>query len=89
MTKKFHFKVQGEEAGTSLLQFLKEKSGFSGKEVKRSIDAKTCLVNGLVERFSTYRIVRGDLITFSKEEKVEEESVTLYRYESSRLGAAR
>ncbi len=78
MTKKFHFKVQGDEAGTSLLQFLKEKSGFSGKEVKRSIDAKTCLVNGLVERFSTYRIARGDLITFSKEEKVEA-PVSLYQ----------
>jgi 23S rRNA-/tRNA-specific pseudouridylate synthase len=76
--KKFHFKVQGNEAGISLLQFLKEKSGFSGKEVKRGIDSKACFVNGLVERFSSYRVQRGDLILFTKEEK-KEELMTLYQ----------
>ncbi len=76
--KKFHFKVQGDEAGTSLLQFLKEKSGFSGKEVKRSIDAKSCFVNGLVERFSTYRLQKGDVVLFNKEEKPEQ-LISLYQ----------
>ncbi len=78
--KKFHFKVQGDEIGTSLLQFLKEKSGFSGKEVKRAIDAKSCTVNGLIERFSTYRLQKGDLVAFVKEEKPKE-LVSLYQDE--------
>ncbi len=76
--KKFLFKVQGEEIGLSLLQFLKGKSGLSGKEVKRAIDAKGCLVNGLVERFSTYRLQRGDLVSLMKEEKPEE-LISLYQ----------
>ncbi len=76
--KKFLFKVQGDEVGTSLLQFLKQKSGFSGKEVKRAIDSKSCFVNGLVERFSTYRLQKGDLVSFAKEEK-KEELVSLYQ----------
>lgn len=76
--KKFLFKVQGDEVGISLLQFLKGKSGLSGKEVKRSIDAKACLVNGLVERFSTYRLQRGDLVSLVKEEK-QEELISLYQ----------
>jgi len=77
--KKFLFKVSHEEGGLSLLQFLKTKSGFSGKEVKRIIDAKSCMVNGFVERFSTYRVQKGDFIELSKEEK--EELVTLYQDE--------
>ena len=76
--KKFLFKVQGEEVGISLLQFLKGKAGISGKEVKRSIDAKGCLVNGLIERFSTYRLKRGDLVSLVKEEK-KEELISLYQ----------
>jgi 23S rRNA-/tRNA-specific pseudouridylate synthase len=78
--KKFHFKVQGNESGVSLLQFLKEKSGFSGKEVKRGIDSKACTVNGLIERYSTYKVQRGDLVLFQKEEKKEELKV-LYQDE--------
>lgn len=77
--KKYLFKVAGNESGLSLLQFLKEKSGLSGKEVKRAIDAKACLVNDLVERFSTYRVQKGDLIEFAKEER--EELVSLYQDE--------
>ena len=40
------------------------------------IDAKNCKVNGFVERFSTYRVQKGDFIEFQKEER--EELVTLY-----------
>jgi 23S rRNA pseudouridine955/2504/2580 synthase/23S rRNA pseudouridine1911/1915/1917 synthase len=78
--KKFHFKVQGDEIGTSLLQFLKQKSGFSGKEVKRAIDAKSCTVNGLIERFSTYRLQKGDIVAFEKQEKAQE-LLSLYQDE--------
>lgn len=79
--KKFLFKVQGNEAGTSLLQFLKQKSGFSGKEVKRMIDAKACKVNDLVERFSTYRLKKGDFISFEQKEEVKQELFSLYQDE--------
>lgn len=58
------FKVEEAHHGLSLLTFLKKKCPdlSSVKSLKRAIEAKECLVNGRVEFFSSYKLVRGDVV---------------------------
>lgn len=73
------YTAASEEAGVSLLQFLKKRTQESGKRVKRAIDACACLVNGEIEKYSTYRLRRGDKVTlyFDRFEKGEKPSLEL------------
>ncbi|MBM3207470.1 MAG: RluA family pseudouridine synthase [Chlamydiae bacterium] len=63
-TELLHFKVQEGEHGLTLLAFLKKKCTAisSTKALKRAIESKECLVNGRVEFFSTYKLVKGDTV---------------------------
>ena len=53
--------------GLSLLQFLKGKLSYSGKAIKRAIDANGCFINGRVERFSSFRVKQGDMVAIAVE----------------------
>ncbi len=59
--------VEPFENGLSLLQFLKGRLSYSGKAVKRAIDANGCYINGKIERFSSFRVKRGDRVTIAIE----------------------
>ncbi len=50
------------EHGFSLLQFLKGRLSYSGKSIKRAIDANGCFINGRAERFSSFRVKQGDRV---------------------------
>lgn len=58
------FKVEPQDHGLTLLAFLKNKCpDFSSvKSLKRAIESKECLVNGKVEFFSSYRLMKGDVV---------------------------
>jgi RluA family pseudouridine synthase len=61
-SKKFH--VGPEDHGITLLQFLKKKCPdvSSVKSLKRAIEGRECLVNGKVEFFSSYKLIKGDVV---------------------------
>jgi 23S rRNA-/tRNA-specific pseudouridylate synthase len=73
------YTVASIEEGLSLLQFLKGKLEHSGKEVKRAIDANACYINGKIERFSSRKLKKNDLVLFylDKFEKVKAGSLEL------------
>ena len=58
------FRISSEDAGKSLLQFLKERvpNAPSVKSIKRAIEARGCKVNGKLERFASYRLRKGDSV---------------------------
>lgn len=58
------FDVGAEEQGMALHAFLRLRvhEGISAKALKRAIDAKCCRVNGKVEFFSSYALVKGDRV---------------------------
>lgn len=48
----------------SLLAFLRESTGLSGKEIKRALDRGACRLNGKIERFASTKLKPGDRISF-------------------------
>lgn len=58
------FKVSSREKGQRLLAFLREKcpDAPSVKALKRSIEGKSCRINGKVETFSTHILKEGDSV---------------------------
>ncbi len=80
------WRVGKKEAGTRLLQFLREKcpEAPSVKTLKRAIDGKLCTVNGRIETFSSRVLEENDAVVLSpaKLEKTEKISVL---YEDSEL----
>lgn len=58
------FKVEAIDHGLTLLAFLKKMCPdvSSVKSLKRAIEAKECLVNGKVEFFSSYKLMKGDVV---------------------------
>ncbi len=54
--------VESEEHGLSLIQILKGRFCYSGKAIKRAIDANGCFINGRIERFGSSRVKQGDRI---------------------------
>ena len=58
------FKVSSREKGQRLLAFLREKcpDAPSVKALKRSIEGKSCRINGKVETFSTHILKEGDTV---------------------------
>src|ERR1043165_8342926 len=67
MLPKLNWHVAKKEAGTRLLQFLREKcpEAPSVKSLKRAIDGKLCTVNGRIETFSSYVLEEGDRVALS------------------------
>lgn len=64
--------VSQNESGTSLITFLKSKfPDFSAKRLKKEIDSNHVLVNGRVERFSSFNLGTGDRIVLLLEEITE------------------
>lgn len=60
------FRVDAEEVGQSVLQFLKKKipETSSAKALKRAIEARLCKVNGKLELFASRRLKKGDTVEF-------------------------
>ncbi|MCB1082369.1 MAG: hypothetical protein KDK63_04415, partial [Chlamydiia bacterium] len=58
--------------GSSLLQFLKEKTPLSGREIKRALENGACRLNGKIERFGSAKVAEGDRVTFHPTKKVPE-----------------
>ncbi len=66
------FEVLADEAGFSLLSFLRKRyegAAYSIKALKRAIDSKKCRVNGRVETFSTYKLKAKDRVVLEEIEK--------------------
>lgn len=61
------FRVKTE---VSLLQFLKEKTKLSGREIKRALDEGACRLNGKIERFGSVKLKVGDRVLFHPPKKV-------------------
>lgn len=61
------WRVSRKEAGTRLLQFLRDKcpEAPSVKALKRALDGKLCTVNGRIETFSSYTLEENDLVNLS------------------------
>jgi RluA family pseudouridine synthase len=64
MSNPYKWRVSREEAGTRLLQFLREKcpEASSVKALKRAIDGKLCTVNNRLETFSSYILEENDVV---------------------------
>lgn len=63
------WRVSKKEAGTRLLQFLRDhcKQAPSVKAIKRAIDGKLCTVNNRIQNFSSFLLKEGDCVVLNKE----------------------
>lgn len=84
----YRFSVSKKSAGERLGNFVTRSMSltFSHKEVKRLIDSKQCKVNGVVEKFASYKLKEDDKIEFVVYPKKEEvvapvKGLTLYEDE--------
>jgi 23S rRNA pseudouridine955/2504/2580 synthase/23S rRNA pseudouridine1911/1915/1917 synthase len=61
------FTVKESRHGWTLLAFLKEecKESLSANKIKKAIEAKSCTINGRVEFFSSYQVMKGDRVEFN------------------------
>ena len=64
MLKDKTFIVSARFSGERLQNVLKQELGeaYSGKSIKQMIDRYRCRVNGKIEKFSSYKVNRGDRI---------------------------
>lgn len=76
MKSDFKWRVSKKQAGTRLLQFLRENclQAPSVKAIKRAIESKLCTVNNQTQTFSSHVLEEGDTVTlnpqaFDQEEK--------------------
>jgi len=67
-----HWQVLKTQSGISLQLFLKQMLGdkFSGKQIKRLIDAGKCTLNGRPERFASRLVGSGDKVTLEDSQRV-------------------
>jgi RluA family pseudouridine synthase len=58
--------VSPGESGTKLQIFLKNKvgEGVSARQVKKAIESNLCFVNGRAQRFATFTVGNGDIVSF-------------------------
>ncbi len=62
------FRISAEDAELSLLRVIKTVvRAPSVKAIKRAIEARSCKVNGRVERFASRRLSQGDVVEFTWE----------------------
>lgn len=84
--KPFAFDVSERESGSKLLAFLKSQLGpqIPARQLKRSLDAGRCRLNGRVERFGSKLVGRGDHIDFDllqeTRQELQEDSQESYLY---------
>ncbi len=58
------------EARVQLARFLQEKTGLSGKKVRRLLEQNCCKINAKIERFGSVWIEKGSVVEFVlREEK--------------------
>lgn len=63
-----NFSVKTKDAGKRLDVFLRENiEGLSAKKLKEALLFFTCKVNQKVERFASYKVKSGDLISFNQQ----------------------
>lgn len=69
--------VQNSESGLKLSAYLKAKAGetISAKQIKRSLDAGLCYLNGKVERFGSRLVGKGDKVSFSIQQETSKDIV--------------
>jgi 23S rRNA pseudouridine955/2504/2580 synthase len=74
------WRVGKKEAGTRLLQFLREKcpEAPSVKALKRAIDGKLCAVNGRIETFSSRVLEENDLVALEEKTQITGKISVLY-----------
>ena len=71
------FSISSRDAGKSILTFLKEKMNLPGQTLKRAIDQGALRLNGAIERFSSAKLAKGDLLTFDPSKVQEKKDFTL------------
>ncbi len=73
------FIVKESQHGWTLLAFLKEecKESLSANKVKKAIEAKSCKINGRVEFFSSYQVMKGDRVEFNPIETSKPSKITI------------
>jgi RluA family pseudouridine synthase len=61
-----NWKVTEKESGIKLVAFLRSKlgDGFSSKKLKQAIEKNFCFVNGIIERFASFKLRSGDKVRF-------------------------
>ena len=62
---------------SSLLHCLKAKTQLSGRVIKEALSKGGCLVNGQLETFSTRKLVRGDLVSFTLPQPEEKKELSI------------
>lgn len=61
------FSIEKNDVGKRLDVFLRENlEGYSAKKLKAALLAFTCKINNKVERFASYRVQKGDKISFDE-----------------------
>jgi RluA family pseudouridine synthase len=71
------FSIGERDAGKTILSFLKEKLKISGQAIKRGIDRGAVRLNGVVERFSSVRLQKGDFFEFDQAQLIEKQEFSL------------
>ena len=71
------FSIGERDAGKTILSFLKEKLKVSGQAIKRGIDRGAVRLNGVVERFSSVRLQKGDFFEFDQAQLIEKQEFSL------------
>lgn len=74
------FRVEKEG---SLLSFIKEKTAFSGREIKRALENGACRLNGKIERFGSTKLKIGDKVTFHPPKKAPLGALTMLHQDAS------
>lgn len=69
--------ISSRDAGKTILTFLKEKLEISGQSLKRAIDEGALRLNGVVERFSSVQLQKGDLLAFDSSKLQVKKAFTL------------
>lgn len=74
------FKVKKE---SSLLNFLKEKTALSGREIKRALESGACRLHGKIEKFGSVKLKVGDQLTFHLPKKIAVGTLKVLHQDSS------
>ena len=61
----------------SLLAFLRKQTDLSGKEIKRMLEQGACRVNGVIERFASTQLQKGDKVSFHPSPTASQETMTI------------
>ncbi|WP_420420938.1 RluA family pseudouridine synthase [Simkania sp.] len=71
------FPISARDSGKTILSFLKEKLELSGQVLKRAVDQGAVRLNGVVERFSSVKLEKGDFLELNRSKLKEKQEFTL------------